>query len=290
LVKLNAPAEKSVFVDYGGGWGILSFLAKEAGFKTVIYNDINRKSTSDAEIISKEMGIFIDHFISGDSDDFVTRMEMINISPDLICGFDVVEHIYDLENWLLTMNRLSNPQYVLMTGANPKNPIISCRLKKLHFISENQVCKNNIRCDETYLNASFLEERSNILKNACPQLNETEVMSLAHETRGLRKADIEQVAQDYLEKGETNYIMDHPTNTCDPYTGSWTERLLDLKNLTSFCESNNMEIEITNSNYCYSGKKMLDVVKYIVNQLIRVLGPHNLFFSPGITLSIKKAG
>jgi hypothetical protein len=214
---------------------------------------------------------------------------MLNISPDLICGFDVVEHIYDLENWLLTMNRLSNPQYVLMTGANPKNPIISCRLKKLHFISENQVCKNNIRCDETYLNASFLEERSNILKNAFPQLNETEVMSLAKETRGLRKEDIEQVAHDYLEKGKINYIMDHPTNTCDPYTGSWTERLLDLKNLTSFCESNNMEIEITNSNYCYSDKRIQNMVKYFVNQLIKVLGPHNLFFSPGITLLIKKA-
>lgn len=290
LEKLNVPADKSVFVDYGGGCGILSAMAKEAGFKTVIYNDINRKSTNDAEIISKELGIYIDHFISGDADDFVTQMELLNISPDLICSFDVVEHIYDLEKWILTMNRLSNPQFVLMTGANPKNPIISCRLKKQQLISENLGCENNIRCNEKYLNTSFLEERETILKNAFPQLKEAEVRFLAQDTRGLKKKDIEQLAQEYLDKGEINYIMDHPTNTCDPYTGSWTERLLDLKNLEAFCIRNNMEIEITNSYYCYSGKRIVDLVKYFVNQMIKVLGPHSLFLSPGVTIAIKKTG
>lgn len=289
LDKLNHPADKSVFVDYGGGCGILSFLAKEAGFKTVIYNDINKNTAIDAEIISKEIGIYIDHFISGDSDDFVSSMELLNISPDLICAFDVAEHIYDLEKWILTMNRLPDPQYLLMTGANPHNPIISFRLKKLHAISENQGCENNIRCGDKYLNTSFLEERGIIIKNAFPQLKETEVFLLALKTRGLRKMDIEQVAHDYLDTGEINYKMDHPTNTCDPYTGSWTERLLDLKRLKSFCENNNMEIEITNTKYCYSDKIMMDIVKYFVNQMIKVLGPHNLFFSPGVSIAIKKA-
>jgi hypothetical protein len=286
--KLNDTADKSVFVDYGGGCGLLSMLAKQAGFNTVIYNDINGSSVSDAKLITKEIGINIDHFITGDAEDFVSRIELLNISPDIICAFDVVEHIYDLERWITTMCRLPNPQFVLMTGANPNNPIISCRLKKLHRISENQGCENNIRCDEKYLDTSFLEERQTILKTSFPQLKETEVSFLAHDTRGLRKEDIEKVALEYLEKGEINYVFNHPTNTCDPYTGSWTERLIDLKSLKYFCEMNNMKIEITNSYYCYSDKRILNLVKYFVNQIIKVLGPHNLFFSPVITIAIKK--
>jgi hypothetical protein len=287
--NLNAPADKSTFVDYGGGCGILSYLAKEAGFKTVIYNDINRKSTSDAEIISKEMGIYIDHFITGDAEDFVRRMELLNISPDIICGFDVVEHIYNLERWISTMSRLPNPRFILMTGANPKNPVIKRRLKKLQLKSEYQGCENNVRFDDMFLNTSFLEEREKILKVGFPQLKESELAFLANETRGLIKDDIVKVAHEYLEKGEINYVFDHPTNTCDPYTGSWTERLIDLKRLKTFCENSNMAIEIKNSYYCYSDKRILNLVKYFVNQMIKVLGPHNLFFSPGITITMKKA-
>ncbi|HAM11216.1 MAG: hypothetical protein A2X05_13200 [Bacteroidetes bacterium GWE2_41_25] len=287
--KLNSPADRSVFVDYGGGCGLLSMLAKQAGFKTVIYNDINGSSVSDAKLISKEIGINIDHFITGEAEDFVNRIELLNISPDIICAFDVVEHIYDLERWIRTMSRLPNPQYILMTGANPKNPVITRRLKKLQLISEYKGCENNVRYDDMFLNTSFLEEREKILKIGFPQLKEAEVAFLANDTRGLRKEDIETVAQEYLEKGEINYVVGHPTNTCDPYTGSWTERLIDLKSLGTFCESNNMTMEITNSFYSYNNKRFLNFVKFFLNQMIKILGQNNLLVSPTITIEIKKS-
>jgi len=38
--EIQYPLRDFVLVDYGGGSGLLSFLALEAGISTVIYNDI----------------------------------------------------------------------------------------------------------------------------------------------------------------------------------------------------------------------------------------------------------
>ena len=37
LAKLSKPIAESCFIDYGGGCGMLSFLAVELGFKQVVY-------------------------------------------------------------------------------------------------------------------------------------------------------------------------------------------------------------------------------------------------------------
>jgi len=46
------PVDNAVFVDYGGGRGVMSFLAKEMGVKTVIYNDIYDVSCVDVRRLS----------------------------------------------------------------------------------------------------------------------------------------------------------------------------------------------------------------------------------------------
>src|SRR5690554_6407934 len=50
LGKLTKPISESTFVDYGGGCGMLSYLAKELGFKTVVYNDLFETSVKDVQI------------------------------------------------------------------------------------------------------------------------------------------------------------------------------------------------------------------------------------------------
>jgi len=40
IEELKLPIEESVFIDYGGGSGLLSFLAKEIGFKKFFYSRI----------------------------------------------------------------------------------------------------------------------------------------------------------------------------------------------------------------------------------------------------------
>jgi len=288
LKKVKNPAAESVFADYGGGCGILSLLAKLTGFKAVIYNDVYEKSVIDAKIISKKLNIPIDYYICGDVEDFVNQIEQLNIYPDLICSFDVLEHIYNLESWIRTIARIPKFSLLFMTGANSRNPVIVNRLKKLQIKSEYQGYENNIRFNDSYLDTSFLQQREILIRNKFPELKNNEVEFLSKNSRGLRKDDIEEIVLHYLKNGNTDYKIVHPTNTCDPYTGSWTEKLIDLKQLKTFIESNNLPVEITNSYYCYSDNKILNIIKFFLNQLIKISGKKGLFLSPAITLEIQK--
>jgi hypothetical protein len=289
LNKLNKPLHESTFVDYGGGCGILSLLAKEIGFKNVIYNDINKASLSDATIIAGHLGTSIDYYIYGDAEEFCKEINVNNIKPDLICSFDVLEHIYDLKLWFRTIATINCEFSLLfMTSANSRNPYISNRLKKLHIKSEYEGGENNIRQNNIFLSISFLEERKSIIKSNFPELDYKEVDLLSNKTRGLRKDDIVKVVNDYIKTGCVNYEINHPTNTCDPYTGSWTEKLIDIKQLKAYGKNNNFKVDISNSLYAYSGNILLSLSKYILNQLIKVSGHRNLFLSPTITLEIEK--
>lgn len=117
--NLNKPITESILIDYGGGCGILSLLAKEIGFKTVVYNDFNHKSFIDAQIISRSLGITIDYYIYGDVEEFIREINFHKIKPDLICSFDVLEHIYDLEFWIRALLNIENKfSLFFMTGAN----------------------------------------------------------------------------------------------------------------------------------------------------------------------------
>ena len=107
-------------------------------------------------------------------------------------------------------------------------------------------------------------------------------------SRGLKREDIENQVFRYSKDGIFEYHPDHPANTCDPYTGNWAERLIDLKKLKDNIASNGLSMYITNSFYCYSDNKILNSVKMLVNLLIKISGPQCLFLSPNITVEIRK--
>ncbi len=91
LQSVKKPVEDSVFVDYGGGCGILSLAARLIGFNTVICNDIYEKSLIDAKTISKETGIPIDHF-------------------------------YNLDSWFKSISKLNDFTLIFVTGAIDYQP------------------------------------------------------------------------------------------------------------------------------------------------------------------------
>ena len=288
LKKLNKPLAESIFVDYGGGCGMLSYLAKEVGFKSVIYNDIYEVSVNDTKTISKELAIKIDKYIHGDIDAFLHEIKATTIEPDLICSFDVLEHIYDLKNWFRSIATIKNTfSLVFMTSANAKNPYINYKLKKLQIQAEFQGMDKTIGWKASDLNSSFLEARKTIIRTKFSELKDDKIEKLSRKTRGLRKDDIEKVVKDYIKNNRIDYHIAHPTNTCDPHTGNWTENLIDLRQLKKIAQDNNFNIEITNSFYSYSKTKILNFPKQILNLILRILGPKNLFFSPTYTLEIQ---
>ncbi len=253
IAKLPKPVSESVFADYGGGCGILSFLASEVGFKMVIYNDVYKVSVIDAFKIAAAIKVHVDYYVIGDAKTFATEVNLKNLNPDLICSFDVLEHIYDWKVGIKDIMTLNNAFSLLfMTSANTDNPIIKHRLKKIHY------------------------------------QNDEEVNTLAKQTRGLMKAGIEQIVTEYIKTGAVSYKPDNTTNTCDPYTGSWSENLININELKTFGRNNHFNLNITNAYYSYSNNKLINVFKYFLNGLIKILGKNNLFFSPVYVLEINK--
>jgi len=287
--KLRKPVDESTFVDYGGGTGILSLLALEAGFKTVIYIDIHESSVTDSRIISEIADLHADYKICGDIHDLKNIIESKDINPDIICSMDVLEHIYDLDIWISTLAGIKKKFSVLfMTGANARNPYIAAGIRKLHFVAEYRGCERNIRKGDVYIDCSNLEEREKIIKAGFAVLDSKLISWLAKMTRGLRKVDIEQSVKNYLVTGHIELKEHLSTNTCDPYTGSWTERLIEPSYLKNIAERYGMKISFSNSLYCYSGRKMLNVGKFLMNIILRIAGRGNLFFSPSLIVGIEK--
>lgn len=288
LKKLTKPVNESTLADYGGGCGLLSFIAREMGFRHVIYNDIYDVSVSDAKELSVVFKSSPDVFCHGDIDVLVSEVSRLSLLPDLICSVNVLEHIYDLEAWFKSLNKLDGFSLVFLTGSNPRNPYVAYRHKAIHRISEYRGCERNIRKGNLFLSVSCLSERERIIREGYPDLAADKAALLARKTRGLRYEAILGAAAEYIERGAISYRMDHPTNTCDPYTGNWSERLIDIKGSLKMLSDLGMEGRFTGSYYCYSGNYALNVIKSLLNILLRITGSGFLFFSPMIALEIEK--
>lgn len=286
---LSVHISEATFVDYGGGCGILSYLAKEIGFKTVIYNDLYKVSANDAKVISNALKIKIDYFITGDIEQFVNELQRFNLCPHLICSFDVLEHIYNWKLWLETVIKInSHFSLLFMTSANSENPFIQRRIKKIHLQTEYEGFTKDDSWKEIDLNTAFFTERKKIIANAFPKLSSNDITLLAQKSRGLVKPAIEKLSEDFIKTKKINYHIVHPTNTCDPYTGIWTENLINSKEFKAFAKDKNLQIEITNALYGYSHSKFQNLIKYTLNLFIKLSGKHNLFFSPAYVLEMQK--
>lgn len=289
IENLNCSVEQAIFVDYGGGTGLLSAFAKEVGFKTVIYNDIYDVSVSDAATIFKSIGITINHFICGDIDvlkDFLTKH---GISPNIICSMDVLEHIYNVNDWFRRAMQINGSfAVVFTTSANSHNPIISKRLKKLHNRAEYIGREKNLGWKERDLERPFLEVRRLMIYEYSQSLSKSEIEHLATLTRGQKQSDIQKSIDEYLEKGAISFTNPHPTNTCDPYTGNWAEHLINTDELKNQLKKFGFEVKFENNFYSYSKNLMVNLAKWVLNFKMALIGRRFLFISPSYTLIATK--
>jgi hypothetical protein len=121
---LGVPFEKVVLVDHGGGTGVLGLLAKEAGVATVVYNDINRKFVETARAVGQAICVRHDHYVEGGIDRLINYMAKASLKPTVIVSYDVIEHIYDMDEFLRKVAGLSAGPFGLLmsSGANLFNP------------------------------------------------------------------------------------------------------------------------------------------------------------------------
>jgi len=289
IENLKCSVEEAIFVDYGGGTGLLSAFAKEVGFKTVIYNDIYDVSVSDAAIILKKIGIAIDHFVCGSIETLKDFTERNNISPSILCSMDVLEHIYNVNDWYSRAMQINGSfAIVFTTSANSQNPIVSKRLKNLHNRAEYIGREKHLGWKERDLERPFLEVRRLMIYEYSQSLSKLEIDHLAKATRGQMQSDIQKSIDEYLEKGAISFTNPHSTNTCDPYTGNWAEHLINTDQLKNQLKELGFEVKFENNFYSYSKNLMVNLIKWVLNLKMALIGRRFLFISPSYTLIATK--
>ncbi len=214
LRSVGKPASKTILVDYGGGHGFFSLAAKMCGVGQVIYIDINPQSVATAQAVAGQAGFRADVYLSGDSDSLRRWCLDNGIRPDALVGMDVIEHIYRLNNFFADLFAI-NPtlRMLFTTGSNPDNPLVARRLHRI--MQEDELGYAG--------QVGFRQMRREHLAQVL-EVPEKKLDFWAAETRGLVFDDLRSA----VESGSNPNLPDDPYNTCDPRTGSWTERILPI--------------------------------------------------------------
>ncbi len=291
----KVPYDEFVFIDHGGGFGKLSLFSKELVLGTVIYNDLWAPYCKDAQIIAEAVEADrADHYILGDIDELVDFLKTNSISCNALASYDVIEHIYDIETFLLKLSDLpAGPLAVVMaSSANPFNP-----LTRRHHIEFQRKAEYGGRektqgCREDYLTKAYIIVRQEIISKHAPSLSDAEVRRLAKATRGLIEPDIKEAVDEYLKTANTPQEPTHPTNTVNPYTGNWAERLHDIEHLKEILSNEGFKVDILAGYYANSKtnhplKRFMGIV---LNPLIRILKSKGLFIAPFYTIYANKTG
>jgi SAM-dependent methyltransferase len=286
------PLSEVTLVDYGGGTGMLSFLAKELGVGRVIYNDIYDVSCEDVLQTGQALGVGPDDVVCGEIDDVIEFVRREGVDVDALGSFDVIEHVYDVDEFLSKMAELSRGRLrvVHASSANAENPRVARRLKRMHAQREEHDLRRREGWKERDNLKSYLTTRAEIIRAHRPELSEEQVGRLARMTRGLRRTDIERSADEYLERGDIAYRPDHPTNTCDPLTGNWAEHLLDLRHVEQVLRRAGFEVEILSGYYGASGRPPVRLAKQLVNLGIQTLGRRGMPLAPYYVVCAQRGG
>ena len=113
--------------------------------------------------------------------------------------------------------------------------------KKLHTLDEYSGNLNQFKPGDSV--ESFYKLRLNFIVANFPELTKSEHEQLAKNTRGRIFNDIYEDVKLYTITGIMPQMVLHPTNTCDPTTGNWTENLINFKSYESFFDSGKYKIE-----------------------------------------------
>ena len=263
----------TVLVDYGGGCAFLSQFAKCLGVAKVIYVDINPESVQTAEELKRVLGIGPDVLVNGDSRDLKAWCIDNNVVPDCLVSVDVIEHIYDLDTFfadLLSVN--PSMKMVFTTASNHCNWLKARKLRKV-MLSDEQG-----RWDEK----GFYAQRLDFIRQQFPQLAENELEYWARNTRGLAFDDIEKA----VAEKRPNTLIDR-YNTCDPATGSWTERVLPLSDYKRLF-SKYKRILCVENGFCDTNRTQPQkAFRALLNGIIRLFPHLGRCIAPFIILKTK---
>lgn len=269
---LGRPLSDVTLVDYGGGHGFLSCLAKSRGAGRVIYVDVNPQAVEAAGAVSRALGCGPDVLLQGDAGALLDYVRTSRCKPDALLGMDVIEHIYRLPDFFAALHE-ANPamRMIFTTGSTPFNPHVT---KRLHRV---------MRRDEEGHDGKpgFYDLRRQAIARQFPLLSGPELDVWAACTRGLNYQDTLLA----VERREP-YAMADAFNTCDPATGSWTERILPISGYESATMPFGWKVSVASGFYNTHRDGAKALPSRLLNLLLRTGG--FLFLAPFIILTVNR--
>jgi 2-polyprenyl-3-methyl-5-hydroxy-6-metoxy-1,4-benzoquinol methylase len=273
--------EELTIVDHGCGNGWLGLFASYCGFGKIIFIDRDKEFIQSAQQLAAAMRLEGYKFITGNTEDLVNACREDTI--DLILSTDVFEHVYDPLDFLKQVKKI-NEEIILLfkTPSNPSNPFLNRRLKKMQYKDEWLGGKADDFATFGESHEPYREIRRKIIVAANSTFSLQEVESLVNRTRGLIQEDIIKAVQNYITTGQLPPQPVHPTNTCHPLTGSWTERLLTRREYTSLFNQAGFKVTYAKGFYNqWKQNKQSAFVTRLANYFIRVVG---FYLAPYIIL------
>jgi hypothetical protein len=277
--QLNKPIEGATLVDFGGGTGLMSQLAKFKGWAKVVYLDIYDVATKDAQSLAQATGFEADEYLTGGLAD-------LHSVPDALVSMDVIEHIFDLKQFFDTAFGLNpNLIQVHVTGANTYNPLVRRKLMKMQYQNEfeDRPFGEDSKLRDEH-RAFFHVRKEWVVKHYGNVYTEKEITEIATNSRGLTFDKL----RDLLNNAQIPNPPKHPSNTCDPHTGNWSERLLTQKDLNNFLSDTNWKTRYKTLKYnTYNKSGIKHWIVKITNFLLTLSG-HKLKQMAGLICVVVK--
>lgn len=259
-------------LDYGAGVGLLGIFASFCGFKKVSINDKEPAFLSAALVLSKHFNINNIEFISGGLESGFEYQKWGK--PDLLVATDVIEHIYDLDEFLFCCKQWNiNMSMVLTTGSNPANRRKVLLLRKLQKRDEwegNPIDNGNKLAG--YEHEAFRSMRKKIILEYAPSMTPEHLEMLTERTRGLIRKDIQEKVLRFVTKGEMPEAPVDPYNTCHPETGSWSERILSFEEYESIFKKHDLLVQFIPGFYNSDKKGLKKILVNATNLLLPIFG------------------
>jgi 2-polyprenyl-3-methyl-5-hydroxy-6-metoxy-1,4-benzoquinol methylase len=264
------PAAVTV-VDYGGGCGFLSILAKGMGFGQVIYVDLNPLSVETMKVLKRQTGTGPDVILQGSADVLAAYCRTHAISPHLLIATDLIEHVYDpaaLFAALCTINH--KMQMIFTTASTPFNPLVK---RRLHRFMKG--CESGAE-----ISPGYRSRREAFIRWHYPHFSSEQILLWSRRTRGLVYGDIRKAIAD----GSLPLPAD-AHNTCDPETGNWAERILPMRDYRALLSPYGYTLSVDKGFYNTRRRSLpASLCCRFLNVVIRHSGRAGLLLSPFIVL------
>jgi 2-polyprenyl-3-methyl-5-hydroxy-6-metoxy-1,4-benzoquinol methylase len=286
--KINA--ENLLIIDHGAGLGFFSFLVKRLGMQCICH-DISSEYIEGIKVIGKELYSLPDHFVIGDTDALIQYCQVNKLQPDGLGSRNVIEHIPDYKQFFSELNLLSKPGFaaVITTSANMHNPLVKQIHLKIHNQYENEGIITDM--DNPILNTSNcgIKMRSELIQNKFPDLDAEIINTLARLNRGFIQQDIMARVKNYIDTGKLPEPFQEPSNTRDPSSGAWVERLVSFTDYRKAAGSNSFTFELIpgfyNTHYTSSAK---NIVSRFLNLILKIKNPWSVNLSPFLAMKLIK--